>query len=43
MGERGEQGLVQQFVPQPPAEALDERILGRLAWGDVAPAELGLL
>ena len=31
MGERGEQRLVQAFVAQLAVEALDERILGRLA------------
>ena len=33
MIERTEQGLVQQFVPQPPVEALDEGVLGVLLPG----------
>ena len=37
MGERGEQGLVQQFVAQAAVEALDKSILLRLAWGEVVP------
>jgi hypothetical protein len=31
VSERGEQCLVQQLVAQPPVEALDEGVLGRLA------------
>jgi hypothetical protein len=34
-GEVGEDGLVQQFVPQPGIEAFDESILLRLARCDV--------
>ncbi len=37
MGERGEQGLVQQFVAEAAVEALDEGILLRLARRDVVP------
>ena len=37
MGERGEQGFVQAFVPEPAVEAFDEGVLGRLAGGDVVP------
>ena len=39
--ERGEQGLVEEFVPQPSVEALDEGILDRLARGDVVPVDPG--
>src|SRR4029453_19536126 len=35
LGQRGEQRLVQQFIPQPAVEALDKGILHRLARRDV--------
>jgi hypothetical protein len=38
--ERGEQGLVQALVAQPPNEALGEGVLLRLAGGDVVPFDL---
>ncbi len=40
---RRKQRLVQAFIPQPPVEALDERVLGRLPRGDVVPLHLPLL
>ena len=39
MSKRREQGLVEQFVPQPAVEALDEGILDRLARGNVVPVD----
>lgn len=39
VGERREQGLVEQFVPQPAVEALDEGILDRLARGNLVPVD----
>lgn len=39
VGERWEQGLIEQFVPQPAVEALDERILDWLARGNVVPVD----
>lgn len=41
--ERAEQGLVQQLVPEPAVEALDEGVLGRLAGCDVMPLDFSLL
>ena len=41
--QRGEQRLVQAFIAQPPDEALGERVLLRLARGDVMPTHPGLL
>jgi hypothetical protein len=40
MGERGEDGLVEQLVTQSSVEAFDEGILLRFAWGDVVPFNL---
>jgi len=37
LGERGEQRLVQELVPEPAVEALDEGVLDRLAGIDVVP------
>ena len=34
VGQRREQGFVQQFVAQPSVEAFDKGILGRFAWRD---------
>ena len=41
--ERGEHGLVQQFVAEPAVKALDEGVLLGLAWCDVVPLDLLLL
>ena len=43
VGQRGEQCLVQEFIPELAVEALDEGILGRLARRDVVPCDLLLL
>jgi hypothetical protein len=43
LGERAEQRLVEQFVPQAGIEALDEGTLLRLTWRDVMPFDLRLL
>lgn len=37
LDQRREQGLVEQFIPQPTVKALDEGILRRLARRDVVP------
>ena len=37
MGQRREQGFVQQFVGQPPIEAFDKGVLGRLSRRDAEP------
>lgn len=39
MGERCEQGLVQELVAQPAIEALDEGVLDRLSGIDVVPID----
>lgn len=39
MSKRWEERLVEQFVPQPAVEALDEGILDRLARGNVVPVD----
>ena len=41
--QRGEQSLVQAFIAQPPDETFGKRVLLRLAWRDVVPADLALL
>lgn len=41
LGQRREQRLVQQLIPQPAVEALDEGILRRLARRDVMPVDPG--
>jgi hypothetical protein len=41
LGERGEEGLVQELVAQPGVEALDEGILCRLSRRDVVPLDAG--
>lgn len=38
LGQRGEQRLIQQFIPKPAVEALDEGVLHELARRDVVPA-----
>ena len=43
MRQRAEQALVQALVAEPAVEALDERILDRLAWLDVVPGDVSLL
>jgi hypothetical protein len=43
LGQRREQGLVQQFVPQSAVEALDEGILHGLARRDVMPCDAALI
>jgi len=43
LGERSEEGLVEQLVAQSSVEALDEGILLRLARRDVMPFDLRLL
>ena len=43
LAERCEERLVQELVPQPPVEAFDESVLGRLARRDVVPADVPLL
>ncbi len=43
MAEAAEQGLVQALVSQPPVEALDEGVLGRLAGRDIVPLDPALL
>jgi hypothetical protein len=43
MGQRGEQGLVEAFVPQATVEALHEAVLHRLARRDVVPLDPSLL
>lgn len=43
LGQRREQRLVQQFIPQPTVEALDEGILHGLARGDVVPCDAALV
>src|SRR5690242_8630909 len=43
MGERAEEGLVQQLVPEPAVEALDQGVLLRLARGDVVPLDASVL
>jgi len=40
VGERWDQGLVEQLVPQLAVEALNEGILDRLTRGDVMPVDL---
>src|ERR1700733_14069436 len=40
VGERGEDGLVEQLVTQSSVEAFDEGILLRFAWRDVVPFNL---
>src|SRR5688500_5301528 len=40
--ETEEQGLVQEFVPQPALEALADAVLHRLAWRDEVPGYLVL-
>jgi hypothetical protein len=37
--QRAEQDFVQELVAQPPIETLDERVLHRLAGGDVMPGD----
>ena len=41
--ERGEQGLVQELIPQATIEAFNKGILHRLAGCDLVPANLGLI
>lgn len=41
VSEACEDGLVEEFIAQPSVEALDERILGRLAGRDVMPVDAG--
>ena len=43
MGQRREQGFVQQLVAQPPVEAFDEGILGGLARRDIVPVDLAFV
>lgn len=43
MGERAEQGLVQQIVAQAAVEALDKGVLLRLAGSDVVPIDPAFL
>jgi Helicase conserved C-terminal domain len=40
VGERGEDGLVEQLVTQSSVEAFDEGILLRFAWRDVVPFDM---
>jgi hypothetical protein len=41
--DRGEQRLVQAFVPEPPVEAFHEAVLHRLSRRDVVPVDAPLL
>src|SRR3954469_8792662 len=43
LGQRCEQRLVEQFIPQAAVEALDEAVLHRLAGRDVVPLDLVLI
>jgi hypothetical protein len=43
VGQRDEEGLVQQFVAQAEVEALDEGVLCRLAGCDVVAFDTGVL
>jgi len=43
LGQRGEQCLVQAFIPQPTVEAFHESILLRLAGCDVVPLDAPVL
>jgi hypothetical protein len=43
LGQRREQRLVQQLIPQPAIEALDEGILHRFARRDVVPCDVALI
>ena len=43
VGEAGEDRLVQELVPEPRVEALDEPVLVGLAWRDVVPLDIALL
>lgn len=43
LGERRDQGLVQQFLAEPTVEALDEGVPGRLSRGDVTPVDAPIL
>ena len=43
LGQRAEQHLVEQFIPQPTVEAPDEGILHRLARRDVVPGDAALI
>jgi hypothetical protein len=42
LGEGREQRLVQELIPQPTIEALDECVLHRFAWRDVVPGNSAL-
>ena len=43
MAEVPEDVLVQAFIPEPTIECFAERVLGRLAWGNVMPVEIAIL
>ena len=43
MGQRRDQGFVQQLIAQPPVEAFDEGVLRRLARRDVVPVDLAFV
>ena len=43
MGQRREQGFVQQLIAQPPVEAFDEGVLGRFSRRDIVSVELAFV